>query len=64
MFLPTLEVIDDCLAALKFLPDWFVTSKMIKHIFTALYVDDNIFCFNGDSGNAVFSCNGKWVFLI
>ena len=24
------EAVDDCLAALKFIPDWFVTSKMIK----------------------------------
>ena len=25
------EAVDDCLAALKFIPDWFVTSKMIKN---------------------------------
>ena len=30
----------DCLAALKFVPDWFVNSKMIKIIFTALYTDE------------------------
>ena len=29
---------------------------MIKK-FIALYADDNIVCFNEDSGNAVFSCN-------
>ena len=23
---------DDCLAALKFIPDWFLTSKMIKKL--------------------------------
>ena len=23
------EAVDDCLAVLKFIPDWFVTSKMI-----------------------------------
>ena len=33
---------DDCLVALKFIPDWFVTSKMIKNLFTALYADENI----------------------
>ena len=27
------EGVDDCLAALKFFSDWFVTSKMINHIF-------------------------------
>ena len=30
------KAIDDCLATLKFVPDWFVTSKMIKKLFTAL----------------------------
>ena len=25
------ETIDDCLAALKLVPNWFVTSKMIKN---------------------------------
>ena len=24
------EAIDDCLAALKFIPDWFVASKILK----------------------------------
>ena len=33
---------DSCLAALKFLSDWFVGSKMIKKLFTALYVDENV----------------------
>ena len=28
---------DDSLAALKLIPDWFITSKMIKTFFTALY---------------------------
>ena len=30
------EALDDCLAALKLVPHWFVTSKMIKELFTAL----------------------------
>ena len=47
----------DCLTALKVFPDWFVTSKMIKKLFTILYIDDNILYFNEDSGNVVFSCN-------
>ena len=36
------EAVDDCLAALKFIPDWFVTSKMIKKLLTALHADDSI----------------------
>ena len=30
------EALDDSLAALKLVPHWFVTSKMIKELFTAL----------------------------
>ena len=30
------EVVDDCLTALKFIPNCFFTSKMIKKILTAL----------------------------
>ena len=51
------EAVDDCLAALKFIPDWFVTSKMIKKLLSALYADDNIFHFNEDSGDDIFFCN-------
>ena len=29
------EAVDDCLTTLKFIPDWFVTSKMIKKFLTA-----------------------------
>ena len=34
------KVVDDLLPALKFVPDWFATSKMIKKFYTALYADD------------------------
>ena len=39
------EAVDNCLAVLKLVPDWFVTSKMIKIIFAALYADENILRF-------------------
>ena len=51
------KAVDDCLASLKFITEWFVTSKMIKELFTALYADENILFFKEDSGNVVFSCN-------
>ena len=38
------KAVNDCLAALKFIFYWFVTSKMIKKILAALYADDNILC--------------------
>ena len=40
---------------LMILSDWLVTSKMIKNLFTAFYVDENILDFNEDSGNVVFT---------
>ena len=55
---------DDCLAALKFIPDWFVTSKLIKILFTALYADENIPYFNEDSGNVVYICNEMGILKI
>ena len=33
------EADDDCLAALKFIPDWFVTSKMLKKVDNVLHTN-------------------------
>ena len=51
------EADDNFLAALKFIPDQFVTSKMIKQLVTTLYADDYILYFNEDSGDVAVSCN-------
>ena len=51
------KAVDNFLSALKFVTDWFVTSKIIKKLLTALYADDNILYFNEDAGDVVFSCN-------
>ena len=56
------KAIDDCLAALKFASDWFVTSIMIKKLFIALYADENTLYFNEDSSNVIVVM--KWVFLV
>ena len=37
------ETVNNCLAAFELVPDWFVTSKMSKKLFIALYADGNIF---------------------
>ena len=58
------EAANDSLAALKLVPDWFVTSKTIKKLFTALYADENILYFNEDSGNVVFFCNEMGILII
>ena len=52
------EAADHSLAALKLIPDWFLTSKMIQKLFTALHADDNILYFNE------YFLVRKWVFLI
>ena len=51
------KAVDDCLAALKHIPNWFVISKMIKKKFTALYADENILYFNESSCDVLFNCN-------
>ena len=39
------EAVDDPLAALQLIPDWFVLSKTSKILFIALYADENILYF-------------------
>ena len=51
------EPAGDSLASMKLIPDWFVASKMIKRLFTALYADENILYYDEDSGNVAFICN-------
>ena len=36
------EAVDDCLAALKFIPYWFVTSKILEKFHHALLANPNI----------------------
>ena len=49
------ETVNDSLVALKLIPDWFVTSKMINKLFTALHADESILYFNEASRDAAFS---------
>ena len=48
------EAVDDSLVPLKLIPDLFVTSKMIKKLYTALYADDGFLFFDEDSGDVTF----------
>ena len=59
-----MKFVDDSLAATKFIPDWFVTSKMIEKLYTALYTDENILYFDEDSGNVEFSCSENGILCI
>ena len=58
------EAVDDSVAVLKLISNWFPTSKTIKKLKTALYTDENILYFNEDSDNVVFHCNGVGIFNI
>ena len=58
------KAVDDLLVALKFVPDWFVTSKMIKKLFTDLCADENILYFNENSSNVIFGCNEMGILSI
>ena len=49
------EALDDFLPTLKFAPDWFVTSKIIKKLFTDLYADEIVLYFDADFGNVVLT---------
>ena len=57
------EAVDDSLAGLKLIPDWFVTSKMIKKRLTALYADENILYFKGGSDHAYLTAM-EWIYSI
>ena len=58
------EAVDNSLAALKLVSNSFVAGKMIKKVFTALSADENILCFNEDSGNVIFNCNQMGILSI
>ena len=47
------KTVGDFLLPLKSVPDWFVASKMIKELLTALYADKNIPYFIEDPGDAI-----------
>ena len=48
------KVVDVFLSALKFVPDWFVTNKMIKKLLTVLCADHDILFYDKNSGNMIF----------
>ena len=51
------KAVDDSLAALKLIPDQFVTSKMIKKLCTASQADDGLHFFDENSGDVTIRCN-------
>ena len=51
------KAVDNYIASLKYIPDWFLTNKMIKKLFKALYADKNILYYNECSGDVIPNCN-------
>ena len=54
------KAVDDFLPALKFVPKWFITSKLVKKLYYASSDDDDILPFDEDSDFLVM----KSVFLV
>ena len=58
------EAVDDCLAAWKFIPHWFVTSKMLGKLDNAFYANDTLFFSNEDFDKATFIANQIHIFAV
>ena len=58
------EADDNFVAAMKLIHDWFVTSKMIKTLYAALYADDGFLFLDKDYGNVTFCCNEMGIFSV
>ena len=51
------EPVDGCLAALKFLPDGSITSKLLETFDNTLHSNDDILFYNEDFDKASFIAN-------
>ena len=51
------EAVDNCLEALKFIPDWFVASKILEKFHDALLSNDNILFYGEDFSEVTFFAN-------
>ena len=58
------EAVDDCLVALKFIPDWLVTSKMLEKFDNALHANDDILSYNEDFNNVTFITNQRHILAV
>ena len=56
-FLFFILALDNCLTALKFIPDWFVASKMLEKFHDSLHANDNVLFFDEDLSKVTFYAN-------
>ena len=55
------EDVDECLAALKSIPDWFVASKMLGKLDNVLHANDDILSYNEDLDKVTFVANQRHI---
>ena len=58
------EAVDDCPAGLKFIPDQFVTSKMLDKFDNTLHSNDDILFYNEDFDKVTFIANQKDILAV
>ena len=56
------EAVDDCLAALKFIPDWFAKSEMFEKFHDAILANVDKLFFDKDFSKATFFANEMVIF--
>ena len=58
------DTVDDCLSALKFAPNLFVTSKMIGNFHEALLFINDILFFDENFSNVIFFANKMGILIL
>ena len=58
------KAVDDCLAALKFIHDWFVTSKMLENFDNALHANDDMLFYSEYFDKVTFIANQKHILAV
>ena len=57
------EDVDDCLAELRLILDWFTTSKMLKKLDNVFHANDDILFYNKDFAKVTFIANKNILLL-
>ena len=55
------QAVDDCLATLKFIPDWFVTTRILEKCHYTLLVNDDTLILNKNHNKVTFISNESYV---
>ena len=58
------EAVDDCLAALKIIPDWFVTSTIFNKLDNALHANDDTLFYDEDFDKVTFIANQRHILVV